>query len=372
MAKRGGEPITINSAVATGLLTAVEEIYRNQYKNKKVGGKNSKKDKDPLTGLATSAILATAAKNLPNNNLNVIQPGGDNNNKNEPLSGLATSALLATAAKQVSKTGGKKNNKKDKNGGSPMEDMYGKKTGGMLGSPIEASHLLLDRASDTTVGGSKNNKNNKDNKKVGGDTGISHDFSGYRSEPAQVTDPLTIVMNPDGSMPKVGGGKKKRNNKKVGGDTGISHDFSGYRSEPAPTDAKFTILMEEKQVGGKNKNKNKKGGSNGIYGISNEDVYNSAVGTLSVPGPSAQMGGKNKNNNKDKKGGKNNKKNNQPEGEEANLDNAELSESSDVSSLPEISGGSKRKNKKNNKNNKKVYGGLADLSALLSKLANTV
>ena len=252
MAKRGGEPITINSAVATGLLTAVEEIYRNQYKNKKVGGKNSKKDKDPLTGLATSAILATAAKNLPNNNLNVIQPGGDNNNKNEPLSGLATSALLATAAKQVSKTGGKKNNKKDKNGGSPMEDMYGKKTGGMLGSPIEASHLLLDRASDTTVGGSKNNKNNKDNKKVGGDTGISHDFAGYRSEPAQVTDPLTIIMNSDGSMPKVGGGKKKRNNKKVGGNVnlGNTHDFAGYRSEPAPVDAPQTILMPEKQVGG--------------------------------------------------------------------------------------------------------------------------
>ena len=325
MVKHGGEPITVNAAVATGLLTAVEELYRKNHKKSKVGGKNSKKNKDPLTGLATSAILATAAKNVSHDNVYLPQPGGDN--KNEPFTGLATSAILATAAKQVSPRGGNKKNKKDKNGGDPMSDMYSKKEGGMLGSPVEASHLLLDRPSGA-VGGSKKNKNNKDNKKEGGGD--------------------------------------------VNSNASITHDFSGYRSEPAPTDAKFTILMEEKQVGGKNKNKDKKGGSNGIYGISNEDVYNSAVGTLSVPGPSAQMGGKNKNNNKDKKGGKNNKKNNQPEGEEANLDNAELSESSDVSSLPEISGGSKRKNKKNNKNNKKVYGGLADLSALLSKLANTV
>ena len=59
-------------------------------------------------------------------------------------------------------------------------------------------------------------------------------------------------MNSDGSMPKVGGGKKKRNNKKVGGNVnlGNTHDFAGYRSEPAPVDAPQTILMPEKQVGG--------------------------------------------------------------------------------------------------------------------------
>ena len=240
MVKHGGEPITVNAAVATGLLTAVEELYRKNHKKSKVGGKNSKKNKDPLTGLATSAILATAAKNVSHDNVYLPQPGGDN--KNEPFTGLATSAILATAAKQVSPRGGNKKNKKDKNGGDPMSDMYDKKEGGMLGSPVEASHLLLDRPSGA-VGGSKKNKNNKDNKKEGGgdvngNASVTHDFSGYRSEPAQVTDSLTIIMNPDGSMPKVGGGKKKRNNKKVGG------------SEPAPVDAPQTILMPEKQVGG--------------------------------------------------------------------------------------------------------------------------
>jgi hypothetical protein len=251
MVKHGGEPITVNAAVATGLLTAVEELYRKNHKKSKVGGKNSKKNKDPLTGLATSAILATAAKNVSHDNVYLPQPGGDN--KNEPLTGFATSAILATAAKQVSPRGG---NKKNKNGGDPMSEMYDKKTGGMLGSPIDASHLLLDRTNDV-VGGSKKNKNNKDNKKEGGgdvnaNIGITHDFAGYRSEPASVNAPLSIIMNADGSMPKVGGGKKKRNNKKVGGNinSGVSHDFAGYRSEPAPVDAPQTILMPEKQVGG--------------------------------------------------------------------------------------------------------------------------
>lgn len=253
MVKHGGEPITVNAAVATGLLTAVEELYRKNHKKSKVGGKNSKKNKDPLTGLATSAILATAAKNVSHDNVYLPQPGGDN--KNEPFTGLATSAILATAAKQVSPRGGNKKNKKDKNGGDPMSDMYDKKEGGMLGSPVEASHLLLDRPSGA-VGGSKKNKNNNNKKEGGGDVNgnasVTHDFSGYRSEPAQVTDSLTIIMNPDGSMPKVGGGKNKRNNKKVGGNInlGITHDFAGYRSEPAPVDAPQTILMPEKQVGG--------------------------------------------------------------------------------------------------------------------------
>ena len=165
MVKRGGEPITVNSAIAAGLLGAVEELYRKQ--NKKNGGKT---------------------------------------------------------------------NKSKKNGGN-LEDMYDtKQDGGMLGSPIEASHLLLDRTNEI-VGGDKKDKKDKKNKKGGGhNVGELH--------PAEVSDKLTIIMNPDGSMPQVGGKKDKK--EKKGG------------SEPASTSAPFTILMPEKQVGGKRNKKDKK------------------------------------------------------------------------------------------------------------------
>ena len=276
MVKRGGEPITVSSAVATGLLTAIEELYRDKNK----GGKSKK------------------------------------------------------------------------GGGST----------GMLGSEIGASHLLLDPNAaverpftSPAIGGSNKNNNNtkKSKKNVGGGHNVGE------LHPADVTAPLTIVMNADGSMPQVGGKKNTKSKKeKKGGDpvSGVTHDFSGVRNvQYASVDAPQTILMSEKQIGGK-KVKKSRGGA-----ISDEEVYNSAMGAIPVPNPPVQQGGKKKRVNRKKGGDNESGLSSEPVVESAPVELAPV-ETAVGESAPVVGG-------KRNKKDKKLIGGLAELSAVLQSLS---
>jgi hypothetical protein len=300
MVKRGGEPITVNAAVATGLLTAIEEMYRNQN------------------------------------------------------------------------TGGK-----SKKGGGAT---------GMLGSEIGASHLLLDPNAaverpftSPAIGGSNKNNNNtkKSKKNVGGGHNVGE------LHPAEVTAPLTIVMNADGSMPQVGG-KKKSNSKKIRGG-----------SEPAPVDAPQTILMPEKQQTGGKKVKKTRGGDS----IRNEEVYNAAINAIPVPNPPVQQGGKKKRVSRKKGGLGEVDVNGQPIPDQIVSAEPEQMQMQEPVYAPEQMqvqqpvyapeqmqvqqpvytpeqmqmqppvGGKKTKKSNNNKKNKKLIGGLAELSAVLNSLS---
>ena len=264
MVKRGGEPITVSAAVATGLLTAIEELYRNK------GGKSKK-------------------------------------------GGGAT---------------------------------------GMLGSDIGASHLLLDPNTaverpftSPAIGGSNKNNNNtkKSKKNVGGGHNVGE------LHPADVTSPLTIIMNADGSMPQVGG-KKKSNSKKIRGG-----------SEPAPVYAPQTILMEEREQTGGKKVKKSRGGNL----ISNEEVYNAAINAIPVPNPPVQQGGKKKRVSRKKGGDFETGLSSEPVVELAPVGELAPVETTVGESAPVVGG---KRNKKDKKD-KKLIGGLAELSAVLESLS---
>jgi len=251
----------------------------------------------------------------------------DKNLGGEPITvSAATSALLLEAVSDYYRQQHK--SKKSIKGGA---------TSGMMGSPIESSHLLLDAgeaaerpftqaAVGATVGGSKNkNKKSKNNNLEGGAHGTA-----LQLHPGDVPT-TTILTDPaTGALPGVGnqlggkknkkskkddkknggdgadmnasymlpatGGKNKKNNKKdknqQGGNhsDGYAHNFSSDRSDSyAGVNDKLTILM-----GGKNKKdtkkdkKNKNGG--GDIGVATYGVSGNSV----TPEPAVQMGGKKK------------------------------------------------------------------------------
>jgi hypothetical protein len=256
----------------------------------------------------------------------------DKNLGGEPITvSAATSALLLEAVSDYYRQQHK--SKKSIKGGA---------TSGMMGSPIESSHLLLNAgeaaerpftqaAVGATVGGSKNKtKKSKNNNLEGGAHGAA-----LQLHPGEISAGTTILTDAaTGALPGVGnqvggkktkkskkddkknggdggadatasymlmpegvtGGNNKKNNKKdknqQGGDpVGYSHNFSSDRNGMhAGVDDKLTILM-----GGKNKKNNKKDNKKNKNGGGDIGVATYSVSGNSVtPEPPVQMGGKKK------------------------------------------------------------------------------
>jgi len=266
----GGEPITVSAAVATGLLTAVEELYRKR------------KSKSSLSGGAYNEPVLGSPINTTNNLL--LQSGSDADAVNWRYSPAA-------------QNGGNKKQSKTRRGGSWPADVN----------------------SPSTLMGGKDNKNENNNQR-GGDPsiGVTHDFSSNRNTMyAGVDQPLTILMPQNPSVQQVGG-KKKKDKKQRGGDPsdGITHDFSANRNTMyAGVDQPLTILMQQNgaspapQVGGKNKKDNKKQrGGDPVAGVTHdfsgnryssigapiEGDYNISTQYTSVSPAVHQAGGKNK------------------------------------------------------------------------------
>ena len=187
---KGGEPITINATVAAGLLTAIEEMYRNKKSSKK-GGENNKNM--PLTAPAVPLLLTAAEEMYRGKVRKSSKKGGENK---VPLAAFAVpTALVAT--REVYR------NRMKRGGGGPL-----------MGSPIQTSADLLLPASNPVehaftpaargalpilMGGNKNNKNN--NKK-------NRDNQRGGEYYAPIEAPTTILMSAEGQM-KLGGGKSR-------------------------------------------------------------------------------------------------------------------------------------------------------------------
>jgi len=180
---KGGEPITINATVAAGLLTAIEEMYRNKKSSKK-GGENNKNM--PLTAPAVPLLLTAAEEMYRGKVRKSSKKGGENK---VPLAAFAVpTALVAT--REVYR------NRMKKGGCGPL-----------MGSPIQTSADLLLPASNPVeqpftpaargalpilMGG---NKKNRDNQRGG-------------EYYAPIEAPTTILMSAEGQM-KLGGGKSR-------------------------------------------------------------------------------------------------------------------------------------------------------------------
>ena len=254
----------------------------------------------------------------------------DKNLGGEPITvSAATSALLLEAVSDYYRQQHK--SKKSIKGGA---------TSGMMGSPIESSHLLLNAgeaaerpftqaAVGATVGGSKNkNKKSKNTNLEGGAHGTA-----LQLHPGEISAGTTILTDAaTGALPGVGnqlggkktkkskkddkknggdgadatasymlmpegvtGGNNKKNNKKdknqQGGDpVGYSHNFSSDRSDMhAGVADKLTILMGGKNKKNNNKDKKNKNGG-GDIGVATYSVAGNSV----MPEPPVQMGGKKK------------------------------------------------------------------------------
>ena len=237
---KGGEPITVNAAIATGLLTAVEELYRNSYKNKK-----SKKGGEPEYEMYKQGGMLGSpvdASHLLLDRTSVSTIGGNNKNRKNKKGGeLDYENIIRTAFASFPHAAQEIINNKNNNPSMTYTDAVNDLQGSWttppqgLGPWMNAFKTYYQMTGER--GGS--NKNRKNKKGGGHNVGELH--------PADVTAPLTLIMNPDGSMPGIQSGGKK--NKKVRGG-----------SEPAPTDASYTILMPEKQ-GGALKLESLKGGN---------------------------------------------------------------------------------------------------------------
>ena len=355
---KGGEPITINATVATGLLTAIEEMYRNKKTGKK-GGENKKNI--PLTAPAVPLLL-TAAEEMYRNK-KTGKKGGENKN-NIPLTAPAV-PLLLTAAEEMYR--GKVRKSSKKGGKVPLaafavptaliatREIYRNKMkrgggGPLMGSPIQTSADLLLPASNPVehaftpaargalpilMGGDKKNRDNQ----RGGE---------YY---APIEAPTTILMSAEGQM-KLGGGESyastsdnytllmpPRQNH-LGGNAKLSKLSKDLN--------KLTNKLDKQIEKLKNKKTNNKRGGEG-----EELDIGAPPSVADILGP-VSGGGRKKKTNK-KRGG---------EGEE--LDIGAPPSVADI--LGPVSGG-ERKKKHNNKN-KKLVGGLAELSDLLEGMSN--
>jgi hypothetical protein len=344
----GGEPITVNAAIASGLLTAVEELYRNRNKKSKKGG-NSDLNKahdllldpsNPAERWASAGAQDGGAKKKKEKKGG--DPGGgithdfsgSRGNTPLPIDGGYTILMSPEGQMQL----GGKNKKQNK------------KTGGDWPAPVDTPTTIL--LEPKQMGGK-----NKKNEKKGGDPGggVTHDFAAGRSEHASVDAPLTILMP---QMPQKGG---KKNNDKKGGDPGggVTHDFAGNRG--------VTIM------GGK---KNKKEGGSGSVGCTLYPPIDTARYTLG-------MGGNGK---KEKKGKRGGKVLTADDGTKYDINDADLPPPMEAivdtpmeapveetpvptSDEPAQSGGKK---KKNSKKDKLFIGGLAELNNTLQALSKLV
>ena len=378
----GGEPITVNAVIASGLLTAVEELYRNRNKKLKKGG-NAELNKahdllldpsNPAERWASAGAQDGGAKKKKN------QKGGDpgggvthdfsgsRGNTPLPIDGGYTILMSPEGQMQL----GGKNKKQNK------------KTGGDLVMPENSSATMMSETSQ--MGG----KNKKQNKKTGGDLLMPENASS------------TMMSETD----QMGGKNKNKKNEKKGGDpsVGITHDFAAGRSEHASVDAPLTILMPEMpQKGGKNK-KDKKGGNHpdgvshdfaGNHGVAimggkknkKEGGSNSVGCTLYPPIDTARytlgMGGNGK---KEKKGKRGGKVLTAEDGTKYDINDADLPppmqsdtpteeepiEETPVPSAEETPAQVGGKKKKNSKKDKLFIGGLAELNNTLQKLSQLV
>ena len=310
----GGEPITVNAAVATGLLTAVEEMYRKR-KNKKsfMGGEG------PVMGspINTSSGLILGASPDANAVNWKYTPAAQNGG-----------SFPADVSSKYTILGGKKSKQNKEN----------KQEGGLskLSDALNKLSKNLEKEMKQQNGGESSD-------------GYAHTFQSDNGETfATVTAPMTILM-PQSSAAQTGG-KKKNNNKLVGGLSKLKDSLD-----------KLSKNLE--------KESNKYQKQNGGDLLRNEDMYLVKNGTdAPIPmGRGTMAGGKK---NKDKKnnqdGGEGEMPMNQQMGGKKNKDNKNKQDGGEGEMpMNQQMGGKKNKDKK-------LVGGLADLTKALQGLSKGI